>query len=251
MNRRQAIKTVIASGISLIVLDESLTGAASPLLSTLRISLQDSRFVALQQVNGTVEITNAVVPGIQGLMPSFYPLALVRVDSTTVSALAKECPHNQCQVGKYNGVKFVCPCHGSEFNAKGERLAGPTPGPLISYPTSLEGDVLTVLNLPGDQNWNLTSADDLSAPTAIALFDNSPNPFQEMTEIGYILGSAATVKLEVFDSVGKLVLTLVNSFQQPGRHTVRFDANGLPAGVYHYTMRVGHFVETKRMQLIR
>lgn len=39
--------------------------------------------------------------------------------------LSKVCPHAGCNVDYSPEGKFVCPCHGSEFNINGEVIQGP------------------------------------------------------------------------------------------------------------------------------
>jgi nitrite reductase/ring-hydroxylating ferredoxin subunit len=253
MNRRDALKRAFLSGVGLFVLDEFLVGrraAASP-ASTLELSLTDSRFAALRQINGTVEITDSLVPGIQNLLPSHYPLALVRVSDTVVSAVSKECSHQQCQVNKYNGTRFNCPCHGSVFSGTGERVSGPAPGPLPTYPTVLTGDLLTISGLPGSSAWNLTEAMDASAPTAFRLLSTVPNPFSGVTDVRYALAVAVHVRIAVVDAAGRTVALLVDERQNPGERSVRFDAGTLPSGTYFAVLRAGSYTESKRMALVR
>jgi len=255
MDRRNAVKTILTSGITLGLLNTPLVGGAISskryFASTLQLKLSDPRFSALQHVNGTVEITNSIIPGFQSVMPSGYPLALVRVDEGTLVALSKECPHNQCQVRTFNGIKFVCPCHGSEFTATGERIAGPTPGPLQSYPVVFDGETVTISGLPGNVNWNLTAAEDIPVNLSFQLLQNEPNPFTQSTQISFQMMTAAFVVLQVFNETGMLVAEIMNDWKEPGFHSLDFDAASLRSGNYFYTMRAGIFVQSKRMVLVR
>ncbi len=255
MDRRAALKRVLVSGVSLLVLDKTLLGFAKKmqpfLSSTLKLSLTDPRFNALNTVNGTVEITNAMVPGMQSMLPGGYPLALVRVSQSVIAALSTYCPHQGCEVGAYNGTKFVCPCHGSQFNADGSRISGPTPGPLTSYTVVLNGSIVTISGLPGNNSWNLTAADDSAAPTAFALLPNQPNPFIGKTQISYVLGMETSVQLSVYNSSGRELRELVHQRQSPGSRTIIFDAGDLEAGTYFYTLRAGRYVESKKMTVLK
>ncbi|MCB9466359.1 MAG: hypothetical protein H6682_21880 [Candidatus Eisenbacteria bacterium] len=77
-----------------------------------------------------------------------------------------------------------------------------------------------------------------------AVIRNVPNPLERSTSIEYSVATPnAHVLLEVFDSGGRLVRTLVDRSQSQGRHAVgwsRRDASGseLPAGVYHLRLSV-------------
>lgn len=47
-------------------------------------------------------------------------------DGNQTYNLSKVCPHAGCNVDySEKDTKFVCPCHGSEFNIKGEVTHGP------------------------------------------------------------------------------------------------------------------------------
>lgn len=261
MVRRDALKQILVSGTSLLVLNESLIKNAfssRKLLATLTIDLNDPRFSALKNINGTVEITNAIAPGIQNELQANYPLALVRVDTNSVSALEKFCMHQGCEVNKYDGTRFQCPCHGSQYSATGSVLRGPTTQPLKNYQSTLAGSILTVNGLSGNTNWNLTSIESPSTPTAIELHQNYPNPFGTASQSGnlstritYIVGVRTHINLSIYDQSGKLVSVLVDSIQNPGTHNIDFDAAHLTSGTYFYTLRAGNYVESKRMVHIK
>jgi serine protease len=96
-------------------------------------------------------------------------------------------------------------------------------------------------------------------PLHYELMQNYPNPFNPTTTISYQLpapsgaeGSAASfVTLKVFDVLGREVITLVNSVNQPGVHTVRWDATSFPSGVYFYRMEAGDFHATRKLMLVK
>ena len=76
---------------------------------------------------------------------------------------------------------------------------------------------------------------------------NYPNPFTETTTITWNLPEDAHVILKVYNLMGRKVETLVDSKQAKGEYNVKFNAEGLPAGVYFYQLRANGKVETKRM----
>jgi hypothetical protein len=71
------------------------------------------------------------------------------------------------------------------------------------------------------------------------LTQNFPNPFHSQTAIRYNIASRSTVKLSVYDFLGKEVAILVNEVQSPGDHEVTFDATGLQGGLYYYQLMAG------------
>jgi len=51
--------------------------------------------------------------------------------------------------------------------------------------------------------------------------------------------------------LGKEIAALVNEERPAGSYEVEFNATTLPSGVYFYQLRVGSFVETKKMLLLK
>jgi hypothetical protein len=88
-------------------------------------------------------------------------------------------------------------------------------------------------------------------PQKFALYQNYPNPFNPSTTISYDLPERSRVKLSIYNLLGQEVATLVNAEQEPGRYDVKFDASGLPSGIYFYRLEAGRFIEQKKMILIK
>jgi hypothetical protein len=97
-----------------------------------------------------------------------------------------------------------------------------------------------------------TATDD-QAPGAppLELGQNYPNPFNPSTSIGFTLSEAARVSLEVFDLRGGKVATLADGLKPAGSHAVRWDAAGLPSGIYFYRLRSELGTLTRRMLLLK
>lgn len=99
---------------------------------------------------------------------------------------------------------------------------------------------------------NVTGVNDNSAsPSTFKLFDNYPNPFNPSTVIKYSVAKNSFTTLKVYNSVGKLVTTLVNKTKPSGTYEVEFNATGLTSGVYYYTLSAGDFSETKKMIVLK
>ena len=93
-------------------------------------------------------------------------------------------------------------------------------------------------------------------PTEFELFENYPNPFNATTVIQYALAHEADVTLEVFNTTGQLVATLLNKKQNAGRHSLTWnglDEQGhmLPSGLYFYRIQAGQFTQTGKMTMIK
>jgi hypothetical protein len=90
-----------------------------------------------------------------------------------------------------------------------------------------------------------------SVPSGYFLFQNHPNPFNPTTIISYQLPTSSQVKLEVYDVLGSEVETLVNERENPGIHSVSFDASKLTTGVYFYRLQAGTYHDTKKLLLLK
>jgi serine protease AprX len=74
-----------------------------------------------------------------------------------------------------------------------------------------------------------------------------PNPFTGSTTISYALAQDGPVSVEVFNTMGAKVQTLVLGTEAAGQHQVRFDAAKLARGTYLFKVKTGETVTTKRL----
>lgn len=99
--------------------------------------------------------------------------------------------------------------------------------------TSEEGGSLS-------QYWRLFAAE-FKAQTDDMMFEQAtrfeldaafPNPFDDRTRLTWSLERSGTVRLEVYDSIGRRVATLVDGYYDAGSHAVTWDGAAASAGVY-------------------
>ena len=88
-------------------------------------------------------------------------------------------------------------------------------------------------------------------PTDFALESNYPNPFNPATRIRYALPTRSSVRLVVYNALGRLVEVLVEADQAAGWHEVTFEAGPLSSGVYFYRLEAGAFRAARPMLLHR
>ena len=91
---------------------------------------------------------------------------------------------------------------------------------------------------------------------AVGLAPNFPNPFNSSTRIAYRLASPGPVRLEVYNTLGQPVRTLVDEFQPAGRYQVHWDARdqrgaAVAAGVYLTRLVYPGGVETRRVLYLK
>ena len=87
------------------------------------------------------------------------------------------------------------------------------------------------------------------------LAQNYPNPFNPSTKIKFSLPEKSSVKVKIFDALGREISTLVNSTLEQGKYEVPFIANGIASSIYYYQISaeglVSHksFTQTNKMIL--
>lgn len=80
---------------------------------------------------------------------------------------------------------------------------------------------------------------------------NYPNPFNNHTNISYVLPEAGQVQVVVFNKLGQVVETIVDQTQEAGQHVVEFSRSNLGEGVYFYRITLeganGDYTVTNNM----
>ena len=84
-------------------------------------------------------------------------------------------------------------------------------------------DILTDVKTPAD-----------NTISSFALDQNYPNPFNPTTTIQYDIPVTSHVKLSIYDVLGRVVTTLVNTNQAADKYTVQWNASAMGSGVYFY-----------------
>ena len=91
----------------------------------------------------------------------------------------------------------------------------------------------------------------IGAPMEYSLSQNYPNPFNPTTKIKYSLRATGHIKIELFNTMGQKVRTLVDEVKPAGIYTLDVAANNLPTGIYLYRIQAGDFKQTKKMLLMK
>jgi formylglycine-generating enzyme required for sulfatase activity len=93
--------------------------------------------------------------------------------------------------------------------------------------------------------------EDVLQPTGFRLEQNYPNPFNPSTTLSFELSVSSHVDLRVFDLLGREVAVLANGMQEPGSHSVRFDASRLQSGTYFYRLIAGEYQAVRKMVVLK
>ena len=88
-------------------------------------------------------------------------------------------------------------------------------------------------------------------PLDYRLFEPYPNPFNAQTTIEFSLPLKDVMTIKVHDISGKEVRSLVHGIIDSGEHKVHWNASNLSSGIYFIRMESRHFVDTKKISLIK
>ncbi|MDH3252316.1 MAG: T9SS type A sorting domain-containing protein, partial [Ignavibacteria bacterium] len=103
----------------------------------------------------------------------------------------------------------------------------------------------------GSGNVSTRADGDDSQPAEFALDQNYPNPFNPSTTISYTLPRSSNVELAVYNVVGQHVATLVQGYQEAGKHTVEFAPEMLAGGIYFYKLKANGLSLVRKMILLK
>jgi hypothetical protein len=88
-------------------------------------------------------------------------------------------------------------------------------------------------------------------PNRFALLQNYPNPFNARTIIRYSLPLDSDVTIEIYDILGRNVETLVSGYRSAGPHSITWDAEDVPSGVYFARLETENAPENVKMVLLK
>ena len=81
--------------------------------------------------------------------------------------------------------------------------------------------------------------------------ENFPNPFNPSTNIRFSLPKTEHVKLTIYNVLGQQVTRLLDAEFPAGQHTVTWNGQGMPSGIYFYRLQTVSETITRKMMLIK
>jgi FlgD Ig-like domain len=132
----------------------------------------------------------------------------------------------------------------------------------FGYPNSAQSYTYSMSGQPlGDVTWfgmvvGVKDQPGSTLPENYRLFQNYPNPFNPTTTITYQISNASDVKLTVYNSLGQLVKTLVNTNQAAGNYSISWDGTNqagskVSSGIYFYRLNTPGFVSVMKMVMLK
>ncbi|MGB3541759.1 M4 family metallopeptidase [Rubrivirga sp.] len=90
-----------------------------------------------------------------------------------------------------------------------------------------------------------------TGPNARFDLEVAPNPIGAQARVSFSVLKAASVRVAVYDALGREVAVLEDGMISAGEHDVRLDAAALPAGVYVVRLEAGGAVEVRTITVVR
>ncbi len=97
----------------------------------------------------------------------------------------------------------------------------------------------------------VTSVESDEIPTKYKLYQNYPNPFNPITTIEFDIPEKSTVKIKIYDILGREITTLIDKELDAGKYKENFNANNLASGIYFYSIEAGNFKAVNKMMLLK
>ena len=83
------------------------------------------------------------------------------------------------------------------------------------------------------------------------LDQNFPNPFNPSTTVSYYLSEPGRVTINIYNLLGTHITTLIENHQSSGNHSLVWNAEHEPSGVYYLQLNVNGKQATRKMVLIK
>jgi len=101
-----------------------------------------------------------------------------------------------------------------------------------------------------------TAVETQNSPHGFKLLQNYPNPFNPNTVIEFTVPYRTHVQIDIYNTVGHKIKTLVSEMKDAGSHTVSWNAVGengtaVAAGIYYYSIQADNFYQVQKMLYIK
>ena len=100
----------------------------------------------------------------------------------------------------------------------------------------------------------ITSTGELVENEAVSVV-NYPNPFTDVTNIGFTLQESSKVQLDIYNQIGQLIYTVADENMSPGNHVKTWNATNrsgarVNKGIYFYKLTKGDQVSSGKILLM-
>jgi len=112
-------------------------------------------------------------------------------------------------------------------------------------------EVARMVALGGGPTDDVEERKNAAAPSAFALSQNFPNPFNPTTTISFDLPEKSRVRLSLANVLGKEMRKIADVDYPAGHHQVVLNAADLAAGIYLYRIETENFSGVKKLAVVK
>lgn len=91
----------------------------------------------------------------------------------------------------------------------------------------------------------------INSPVSSFQLSNYPNPFSNSTTIEFDIVKTGFTVLSIYGLTGKLHETIISMELTSGNHKIKWNADGLPAGIYFLRLETNERSETRKLVILR
>lgn len=127
----------------------------------------------------------------------------------------------------------------------GTYLTGSTPGQ--QGQTVIDSSYLYFLKPSKLSIWLFDGIDEKKNQPSMMVSQNSPNPFNNQTQIDVILSKTGVLSMDVYSLVGQKVAEINKGTGNPGKYRFTLNSSQFSPGIYFYTVRFNNESSTHKM----
>lgn len=123
--------------------------------------------------------------------------------------------------------------------------------PLYYVEEPVSYDILhTILEEFGEVRVNIED-DNVPLPEETSLLQNYPNPFNSQTVFTYLLSEPGYIEISVYNILGQKVATIAEGEKNAGQHSLTWNADLLPSGIYFARLKTEQDSRTIKLLLLK
>ena len=92
---------------------------------------------------------------------------------------------------------------------------------------------------------------DVPLPEETSLLQNYPNPFNAQTVFTYLLAEPGYIEISVYNILGQKVATIADGEKPAGQHSLTWNADLLPSGIYFARLKTEQDSRTIKLLLLK
>jgi len=170
--------------------------------------------------------------------------ALLVVDSITISDSRFSLNLNNISIESYSSTKALLQFQPDSIKSYSA---------LLKVYSNVGVKEIVITGIGKDNPVNIE--EDFITPLVFSLEQNYPNPFNPCTKVSWQSPASSHQTLKVYDLLGNEVATLVDEYKSAGSYEVEFNTSSIKhqtsSGVYFYQLKIGDYIRTKKMILLR